>query len=125
MNATSSGQEHHQIRLVYLVLIILPAVLILIGTLNIVLFSDYGVAILDYISAAGTLAVLYYFHQTGNLAIASRIVVALFAVAIITYIHIADGRSYALIWSTLLPPVAFSYWAENRAPGFVAVYSYT
>ena len=102
-----TGPIRHQTRLVNVVLVLMSGYFAVIATLNVLVFQDYGLAVLDLAGMTGCLATLWYFRRTGGLQIASRIVVGLLTVVILLFIHVADGRSYSLIWVTILPPIAF------------------
>lgn len=102
-----TGPRRHQARLVNVILILMAGYFAIIGTLNVLVFADYAFAALDYIGMTGVLATLVYFHRSGELLITSRLVVALLVAVMLVFIHMADGRSYSLMWITLLPPVSF------------------
>jgi len=107
MRTQQTGPARHQARLVYAILIIMLIYFCVLGTLNILVFDDYTIAALDYAGAAGVLAVLLYFHRSGRLLIASWLVVLVMIAVLLSFIHVAEGRSYSIIWVTILPPVAF------------------
>lgn len=102
-----SGAMRHQTRLVYIILMLMTLYLAAIGTLNVLLFEAYTIATLNYAGMLGISAVLWYFHRSGQLLLASWLVVLLSIGVILVFIHMADGRAYSLIWITLLPPVTF------------------
>ena len=102
-----SGPMRHQTRLVYIILVLMAGYLATIGTLNVFLFEAYTIATLNYAGMLGVSAVLWYFHRSGQLLLASWLVVLLLIAVILLFIHMADGRAYSLIWITLLPPIAF------------------
>lgn len=102
-----SGPIRHQRRLVYAILIIMALYFSLIGSINVFLFAAYPVAALDYTGAVGVALALLYFHRSGQLLIASWLVVIILIAVLLSFIHLAEGRSYSIIWVTVLPPVAF------------------
>lgn len=53
------------------------------------------------------MATLVYFHRSGELLIASRLVVALVVALLLAFVHMDDGRYCSLMGITLLPPVSF------------------
>ncbi|MGM0633162.1 MAG: GGDEF domain-containing protein [Pseudomonadota bacterium] len=106
-STTHTGPQRHQARLVNAILLLMAAYLAVIGSLNLFLFADYGLAALDYIGMVCVLATLAYFRRSRQLLITSWIVVAVVVAVMLVFIHMADGRSYSLMWITLLPPVTF------------------
>ncbi|WP_339859420.1 GGDEF domain-containing protein [Pseudohongiella acticola] len=106
-SARVTGPIRHQQRLVYAILIVMALYFAVIGTLNVIVFADYPVALLDYAGAIGVLAALVFFHRSGNLLIASWLVVLILIGVLLSFIHMAEGRNYSVIWVTVLPPVAF------------------
>ncbi|MEX2332758.1 MAG: diguanylate cyclase, partial [Pseudohongiella sp.] len=104
---TSAGAARHQARLVYAVLIIMTLYLAVIGSLNVFVFASYTLAALDYAGALGVFLALLYFHRSGQLLIASWLVVVIVIGVLLSFIHMAEGRNYSVIWVTILPPVAF------------------
>lgn len=126
-----SGPLRHQARLVYIILILMAGYFAVIGTLNVLVFDAYTIAALDYAGMFGMLAVLYYFHYSRKLLLASWLVVMLLTGVILLFIHIAEGRAYSLIWVTLLPPVTFfllgrraGAWVCGVVFAYVAAYVY-
>lgn len=101
------GPQRHQVRLVNAILLLMAAYFAVIGTLNLFLFADHGLAALDYIGMVCVLATQVYFRRSQQLLITSWIVVAVVVAVMLVFIHMADGRSYSLMWVTLLPPVTF------------------
>ncbi|MDH7944857.1 GGDEF domain-containing protein [Pseudohongiella sp. SYSU M77423] len=102
-----TGASRHQARLIYVVLTLMTLYFGVIGTLNVVVFQDYLVAALDYAGAVAVTAVLVYFHRSTQLAVASWLVVGVLIAVLLSFVHMADGRAYSLMWVTLLPPVTF------------------
>lgn len=113
----ATGPVRHQARLVYAILIIMALYFTVIGSLNVFVFASYTIAALDYAGALGVLLTLGYFHRSGQLLIASWLVVIIMTAVLISFIHLAEGRNYSVIWVTILPPVAFSCWAGAPVPG--------
>lgn len=121
----NTGPVRHQVRLVYAILTIMTLYFAVIGSLNVFLFSAYGVAALDYAGALGVMAALLYFHRSGKLLIASWLVVIILVGVLLSFIHIAEGRNYSVIWVTILPPVSF-FLLGRRAGAWLSglVFSY-
>lgn len=105
--SAASGPIRHQKRLVYAILIIMAVYFAIIGTLNVFVFASYTLAALDYAGAIGVSLALLYFHRSGQLKIASWLVVIIMISVLLSFIHLAEGRNYSIIWVTILPPVAF------------------
>ncbi|HDZ09213.1 GGDEF domain-containing protein [Pseudohongiella sp.] len=101
------GPVHHQTRLVYAILIIMALYFTVIGSINVFVFASYKVAALDYTGTVGVALALLYFHRSGHLLIASWLVVVVLIGVLLSFIHMAEGRNYSIIWVTILPPVAF------------------
>jgi len=102
-----TGPKRHQVRLVNVILILMAGYFAVIGTLNTAVFADYNIAAIDYLGLAGVVATWVYFRRSGRLLVASWLVVILLVIVMLVFIHLADGRSYSLMWITLLPPVSF------------------
>ncbi|MDO8908403.1 MAG: GGDEF domain-containing protein [Pseudohongiella sp.] len=126
-----TGPLRHQARLVYVILTLMAAYFAVIGTINVFVFASYTIAALDYAGMLGMLAVLYYFHYSRRLMHTSWLVVMLLIGVILVFIHMAEGRSYSLIWVTLLPPVTFfllgrraGAWVCGAVFVYVAIYVY-
>lgn len=103
----TTGPIRHQTRLVYAILIIMTLYFTVIGSLNVFVFASYPIAALDYAGALGVLLTLGYFRRSGQLLIASWLVVIIMTAVLVSFIHLAEGRNYSVIWITILPPVAF------------------
>lgn len=128
---TGSGPIRHQRRLVYAILVIMALYFVLIGTLNVVVFASYTIAALDYAGAFGVSLALLYFHRSGQLHIASWLVVIIMIGVLLSFIHLAEGRNYSIIWVTILPPVAFfllgrraGAWLSGLVFSYVIAYVY-
>lgn len=117
-NTVHTGPMRHQARVVDIILILMAGYFAVIGTLNLVVLTEYAIAALDFAGMAGVLAMLTYFHRSGELRITSRLVVALVVALLLAFIHMDDGRSYSLMWITLLPPVSF-FLLGRRTGGWI------
>jgi len=119
------GPVRHQVRLVYAILIIMALYFTVIGSINLFTFADYALAALDYAGALGVVLTLLYFHRSGQLLIASWLVVVILTGVLLSFIHLAEGRNYSIIWVTILPPVAF-FLLGRRAGAWLSglVFSY-
>lgn len=105
--SVASGPIRHQRRLVYAILIIMALYFTVIGTLNVFVFASYTLAALDYAGTVGVSLALLYFHRSGQLIVASWLVVIIMISVLLSFIHLAEGRNYSIIWVTILPPIAF------------------
>lgn len=128
---TFAGPVRHQRKLVYAILVIMAVYFTVIGILNVWLFSAYTVAALDFAGALGVSLALLYFHRSAQLLIASWLVVVILIGVLLSFIHLAEGRSYSIIWVTVLPPVAFfllgrraGAWLSGLVFSYVIVFVY-
>jgi diguanylate cyclase (GGDEF)-like protein len=125
------GPERHQVQLINVILVLMTAYFAVIGTINVLVFQEYPIALLDYAGMSGVILALVFFKRTGNLKTVSWLVTILLTTIIIAFIHIADGRAYSIMWITVLPPVAFfllgrsaGAWLCSLVFSYVAVFMY-
>lgn len=125
------GPVRHQRRLVYAILLIMAFYFAIIGTLNVFVFAAYTLAALDYAGSIGVSLALLYFHRSGQLVIASWLVVIIMIGVLLSFIHLAEGRNYSIIWVTILPPVVFfllgrraGAWLSGMVFTYVITYVY-
>jgi diguanylate cyclase len=104
---TLSGQQRHQARLIGLVLVLMAVYFAVIGTLNLIVFKDYNLAVMDYVGMVAVLSQLAYFRQSANLQLTAWLLVVTLASIMLYFIHQTGGLAYSVMWVTLLPPIAF------------------
>jgi len=105
--STLVGQQHHQAKMIHVLLMVMTAYFVILSVLNVFLFGNFNIAALDMVGMTGTAALLVYFRHTANLAVTSWAVVLILTAIMMMFISITRGESYSIIWITLLPPVSF------------------
>lgn len=105
--STLVGQQHHQAKMIHVLLMVMTAYFAILSILNVFLFGNFDIAALDMVGMTGTVALLVYFQHTANLAVTSWAVVLILTAIMMMFIHITRGESYSIIWITILPPVSF------------------
>lgn len=98
---------NRQSQLLRTTLLILIAYGVLIGSLNLTLFSAGLIGIFNLSTAALAAANLWFYRKTGRLAPASWMTVAILAGMLCVFIALSNGANYSLLWVTILPPIAF------------------
>lgn len=95
-----------------------------IGTLNLTLFSAPLIAVFDLAAAALAAANLWFYRKTALLQPASWMTVAILIGILSVFIVLANGANYSLLWVTILPPIAFfllgSRWGARVTAVFFA-----
>lgn len=113
------GLRRHQVSLIRTVLIIMLIAFPIIALLNLLVFQAYTIAAIDFAGFVAAAIAWSYFHRTHNIkATAWFIIVSLIAV-LLTFIHIAEGGNYSLMWVTIIPPLVF-FLLGPRAGGWVS-----
>lgn len=79
----------------------------LLGTLNLTLFDDPLIASFDFGLTLLAGATLFLSHRNGRLQLASWLTVGLLIAVLSAFIAVSSGGNYALLWVTVLPPLAF------------------
>lgn len=99
--------KRHQRTLLRIVLVVMLVFSILIGSLNVFLFQAYQVAAFNFISAAASVMIWFYYQATRNLKLASWLLTFAVIFNLSAFIGSAKGTAYSIIWVTVLPPLAF------------------
>lgn len=125
MSATRSltNPDRHQRKLLRIVLVVIFIFSLLIGSLNVVLFSAYQIAAFNFTSAAASVAIWFYFQFSRNLKAASWLVVAAIVFNLGAFMLAAKGAAYSIIWLTVLPPLAF-FLLGRRAGSWVTAIAF-
>jgi diguanylate cyclase len=93
--------------MIHVLLIIMAVYFATLGAINVFIFNDFDLAVLDMIGMAGTWLLLACFQRRANLNVTSWAVVLIPTAIILIFIHITSGLAYAVIWVTILPPISF------------------
>lgn len=93
--------------MIHVLLIIMAVYFATLGAINVFIFNDFDLAVLDMIGMAGTWLLLACFQRRANLNVTSWAVVLIPTAIILIFIHITSGLAYAVIWITILPPISF------------------
>jgi len=101
------GPGRHQARLILTVLTLMAAYFAVIGLINVLVFGEFALAAIDFGGMLASLLVLAHFWRSADLARAGWGAVLVLCATLLLFIHAADGRSYSILWITVLPPVAF------------------
>ncbi|KGE04683.1 GGDEF domain-containing protein [Pseudohaliea rubra] len=99
--------EERQARLLALVLLFVAAYGGIIGLVNIVLFASPQLAAMDFLATAASFTVLAYYRRSGRLRAASWAAILILAGLLLTFLVLARAANAALLWVTVLPPIAF------------------
>lgn len=121
---THADPTRHQRSLLRAVLIIIFLFSFLIGSLNVVLFSAYQIATFNFLSVLMSVVIWIYYHATRNLKIASWLVTAAILFNLASFIALAKGGAYSLIWITIIPPLVF-FLLGRRAGSWVTAIAYS
>jgi len=101
------GPERHQARLIVTVLTLMAAYFAVIELINVLIFAEFAIAPIDFGGMLASLLVLAHFWRSADLTRGGWGAVLVLCVTLLLFIHAADGRSYSILWITVLPPVAF------------------
>ncbi|MCH8500820.1 MAG: GGDEF domain-containing protein [Aliidiomarina sp.] len=99
--------KRHQRTLLRIVLVVMFVFSVLIGSLNVFLFQAYQVGTYNFISAAASVIIWFYYQATRNLKFASWLLTFAVIFNLSAFIVSAKGAAYSIIWVTVLPPLAF------------------
>lgn len=102
-----TNPDRHQRKLLRIVLVVIAVFSGFIGVLNVVLFSEYQLAIFNFTSALASVAIWFYFQLARNLKSASWFVIVAVLFNLSAFILSTKGAAYSVIWLTVLPPLAF------------------
>ncbi|RUO36849.1 hypothetical protein CWE13_08355 [Aliidiomarina shirensis] len=97
----------HQRSLLKSLLIIIFIFSAVIGTINVVTFDSWQIASFNYTSMISAILIGWLYRRTGHLLVASWLLCAAVIFNLFSFILLAKGGAYSLIWITVLPPIAF------------------
>lgn len=118
---SATGPERHQARLAFTVLLLMSAYLALIGSINLWVFTDYWLASINAAAGVACLVLLAHFWQGGNLQRISQGTVLVLCLTLMLFIYNSEGRSYSLLWVTVLPPIAFFLLGRQAGASICAI----
>ncbi|MCH8493529.1 MAG: GGDEF domain-containing protein [Idiomarina sp.] len=102
-----SDSERYKHRLLKAILLVIFFASLVIGSINIFLFSAYTIGMLNFTSMALSALIWVYYHASKRLAIAVWLVSGAVIFNLASFIVLAKGGGYSLIWLTVLPPLVF------------------
>ncbi|WP_194756390.1 GGDEF domain-containing protein [Aliidiomarina indica] len=121
---THADPTRHQRSLLRAVLIIIFIFSLVIGSINVALFSAYQIATFNFISVLVSALIWYYYHRSRNLKVASWLVTGAILFNLACFISLAKGGAYSLIWITIIPPLVF-FLLGRRAGSWVTALAYS
>ena len=96
-----------RLQLIQTILVIMQVYLFLVGLMNIFVFYIPQMAVVDFVGVGIASVLLHFLKQTQAIDKIAWVTVIAVALILIVFMHLADGRNYALYWLTVLPPIAF------------------
>lgn len=97
----------HQRSLLKSLLLIIFFFSAVIGTINVITFDSVLIASFNYTSMVAAVLIGWFYNRTRNLVVASWLLCAAVIFNLFSFILLAKGGAYSLIWITVLPPIAF------------------
>lgn len=105
--AAMRGVRRHQVSLIRTVLIIMLVAFPIITLLNLWVFQAYLIAAIDFAGFVAAGIAWSYFHRTQNIQVTAWFVIISLIAILLSFIHIAEGGNYSLMWVTIMPPLVF------------------
>lgn len=106
-SAARRGVRRHQVSLIRTVLIIMLIAFPVITLLNLLVFQAYLIAAIDFAGFVAAGVGWSYFHRTQNIKITAWFLVISLIAVLLSFIHLAEGGNYSLMWVTIMPPLVF------------------
>jgi diguanylate cyclase (GGDEF)-like protein len=78
-----------------------------ITLLNLLVFQAYLIAAIDFAGFVAAGVGWSYFHRTQNIKITAWFLVISLIAVLLSFIHLAEGGNYSLMWVTIMPPLVF------------------
>jgi diguanylate cyclase (GGDEF)-like protein len=106
-NYTEQNRDYWRVKFIFHCLLLISCFFFIIGSINLVYFSDIWVTLLDFGGFVLTLACYLWFRISGNVRLACGALSLLTTALILLFIFIVDGYAHSIIWATLIPPFTF------------------
>lgn len=123
-HSSLANPNRHKHRLLKAVLLIIFVASLVIGSINLLWFQAYSIGTLNYISMALCALIWLYYQHTQNLLVAVWLVSGAVMFNLASFIVLAQGGGYSLIWLTVLPPLVF-FLLGKRAGSWVTALFYS
>ena len=104
--------DFHRVQLIYHLLLFVCILAGVVAALNIFLLDAGLIAVIDTLGFLLALGIYSYFRHSGNVAVAGWAVTLIFIAVLSAYLTVWGGNNFGIIWATVIPPIAFFYWAE-------------
>ncbi|HET8816430.1 MAG TPA: GGDEF domain-containing protein [Pseudidiomarina sp.] len=118
--------HRHQYTLVMSVLWIIGVFSFVIGTLNVVVFAAYELAVFNYISLVAAALIGAYHKRHRQLRRSSWLVCIAITFNVMMFMHLVTGNSYSVLWVTVIPPIVFFLLGRKVGAWYTAiVFGYT
>lgn len=114
--------QARQARLLRVTLWVICLYGMLIGALNLTVFSAPLIAAFDFGLAVFAGAILAFFRRSGRLHLASWLTVSLLIAVLVAFIVLSSGGNYSLLWVTVLPPLAFFLLGSRQGAWVTALF---
>ncbi|MGX5914002.1 GGDEF domain-containing protein [Aliidiomarina sp. Khilg15.8] len=101
------GVRRHQVSLIRTVLIIMLIAFPVITLLNLLVFEAYLIAAIDFAGFVAAGVAWSYFHRTRNIKVTAWFMIISLIAVLLSFIHVAEGGNYSLMWVTIMPPLVF------------------
>lgn len=105
--AARRGVRRHQVSLIRTVLIIMLIAFPVITLLNLLVFQAYLIAAIDFAGFVAAGVGWSYFHRTQNIKVTAWFLIISLIAVLLSFIHLAEGGNYSLMWVTIMPPLVF------------------
>lgn len=105
--AARRGVRRHQVSLIRTVLIIMLIAFPVITLLNLLMFQAYLIAAIDFAGFVAAGMGWSYFHRTQNIKVTAWFLIISLIAVLLSFIHLAEGGNYSLMWVTIMPPLVF------------------
>lgn len=99
--------RYRQVSMLYATLIIVACCFAVLALSNLLYFKHFPIAALDTFGCVSAALVYYYARVTGQFRRASWIIITVLMLVLGGFLILTQAAAYALMWLTLLPPIAF------------------
>ncbi len=114
---TKYSEDYWRVRLIYHSLLSSCCVFLLLMLINVFVFSEIAIALIDGAGAIVSLGVYVFFRRTESIKLTAWFLSITVTFAMLLFLFYVDGLAYSLVWATIIPP--FTYFLLGRAGGTV------
>ncbi|MEG3765165.1 diguanylate cyclase [Alteromonas sp. 14N.309.X.WAT.G.H12] len=100
-------RDHWRVVLVFHCLLIATFVPTIISLINVFVFADSTLALLDFSVALISLGAYFWFRHSANIQFASVLLSCLVTFMVSFFIFIAKGQAHSIAWALVVPPITF------------------